>query len=173
MDFLQLAVKVALKNADKLWYVGAIMVSIVIAIVGVLKKFAFNRINNKGVRKTLLATSNIVASFITTAGYFAIDHINWRWFWLGGVITTIACILTYFVYENFHIRDVFHKIGSFAIDKFMYLLKLIWDKIFHKTDKNIKAEWKGVQKELETFAKNEMKEATKKFARADKELENL
>lgn len=173
MDFFVNAAKLLVLNAETLWYVGAIMVSIVITIIGVLKKFVFNHIANKGVRKTVLASSNIFLSFLTTAGYFWVDSRDWHWYWVGGAVTAITCILVYFIYENFHIRDVFHKIGSFAITKFSYLANVVWDKLFHKTDKNIKAEWKGVQKELQNFAKNEIKVATKKFAKADKELENL
>lgn len=173
MDFLQLSMKVALQNAEKLWYVGAILVSIVIALVGVLKKYGINHIQNKGVRKTLLATSNIVFSFISTAVYFVIDNINWRWYWVGGIITTFACIATYFVYENYHIREAVHKVGGYALGKISYLAKLVWDKLFNKTDKKIKVETKKVYHELKNYAQNEFKLATNKIAKADKELENL
>lgn len=173
MDFIFNALKYFLINAETLWYVGAIMVSVVITLIGVLKKFVFNHINNKGVRKTILASSNIFLSFASTAGYMWVEGGDWRWYWMGGCVTAIACILAYYFYENFHIREVVHKIGSFAIAKFMYIARLVWDKFFHKTDKNIEVEMKKVANELKAYAKSEIKVASKKFAKADDELKNL
>jgi hypothetical protein len=173
MDFIVTAVKIGLKNAETLWYVGAIMVSTVIMVIGLLKKPVFNHIKNKDARRTLLALTNIILSYAATACYFWVEGLNWRWYWIAGFITTVTSILTYFLYENFWIRNLVHTIGEFTIDKLAHLAKLIFSKSIGKSDKSIKAEFKQVTKELEHFAKVEIKSATKKLAKADKELENL
>jgi hypothetical protein len=172
MDFIQLAVKVGLDNAEKLWVVGAIMVSAIIFLVGTLKYFAFDKIKNKDLRKSVVAFSNIALSFGATSLYFLIEHINWRWYWVGAVITSITCIVIYWFYENSHLRELIHKIGSFAIDKFAYLAKVILAKLVAKTDKSVEQEFKKVTSELKTFAKNEMQIATKKL-KSDREFSNL
>jgi hypothetical protein len=146
---------------------GAIMVSIVITLIGMLKKFAFNHIKNKQARKTALATSNIIFSYATTAGFFWLDSKDWKWFMMGGAITTFTCIVVYFFYENFHLREVIHAIGNFAISKIVYVAKLA----FHKNADELKVEAQKACNEVKEFAKNELKK--KKRARADEELKNL
>lgn len=173
MDFIQLAFKVGIDNAETLWVVGAIMVSVVIAVVGILKPIAFNKISNKAIRKTILAFANIALSFVATLGYFLIEGINFRWYYIGAIITSVTCIVTYWLYENFHVRDLIHKIGAFAIDKFAYLAKIVLAKLVDKTDKSVNTEFKKVTSELQAYAKAEIKSATKKIAKADKELQNL
>jgi hypothetical protein len=173
MDFIALAFETMVKNAKTLLVAEAIMVSIVIMLIGVLKKVAFNHIHNKEVRKALLGLTNIAFSFGATFVYFLIKGIPFKWYWFGGLATSVACIIIYFLYENFYIRKAFHKIGTFAIDKFAYLAKLVWDKANNESDKSLNVEFKKVTQELNAYAKAEIKSATKKLAKADKELENL
>lgn len=149
------------------------MVSTIIVIIGILKPILFNRIPYKALRKTALALTNVGASFGATAIYFLIEGINWRWYVIGSFITAITTILTYWLYENTHFRDLIHKIGAFTIDKLAYLAKIVLAKLVNKTDKSVDAEFKKVTSELKAFAQAEIKSATKKIVKADKELQNL
>lgn len=173
MDFLQLAFKVMLGNAEKLMVAGAIMVSVIIMLVGALKHFVFSRIKNDDIRKTVLSLMSVALSFVATFAYFLIEGINWRWYVIGSLITSVACIIVYHFYENYHIRKLVHKIGSFAIDKFAHLAKVILAKIADMDDTSVEAEFKKVTQELTNFAKSEIKSTAKKIAKSDKELQNL
>lgn len=173
MDFLQLAFKVMLGNAERLMIAGAIMVSVIIMLVGALKHYVFNKIKNDDVRKTVLSLSSVAFSFVATFFYFLVESINWRWYWVGATLISVACIITYHFYENYHIRKLVHKIGNFAIDKFAYLAKVILAKIADKSDKSVVAEWNKVTNELKAYAQSEIKSTAKKIAKADKELQNL
>lgn len=172
MDYIQLAAKVILSNAQELMVAGAIMVSVIIMLVGMLKHYVFNRIKNDDVRKTVLSLASVGFSFVATFAYFLIEGINWRWYVLGSLLMSIACIVVYHFYENYHLRKLVHKIGNFAIDKFAYLAKVILAKIADNSDKSVEAEFKKVTQELNAFAKAEIKSASKRL-KHDKELENL
>jgi hypothetical protein len=173
MDFLQLAFKVMLGNAEKLMVAGAIMVSVIIMLVGALKHWVFNRIKNDDLRKTVLSLMSVVFSFIATFFYYLFENINWRWYVMGALVTSLACIVVYHFYENYHLRKLVHKIGNFAIDKFAYLAKVILAKIADSSDKSVAAEWNKVTNELKNYAQAEIKSTAKKIAKADKELQNL
>ena len=167
MGFIFTAFQNVFVNVEPILYTGAIMVSVVITLIGMLKKVAFDHIKNKQARKTVLATSNILFSYLSTAGYFWLDKKDWKWFMLGGAITTFACIVVYFFYENFHLREVIHAVGKFVISKFVYLVKLA----FRSTRAEFDAESKKVCNEIKEFTKNELK--SKKKSKVDEELKNL
>lgn len=173
MDFLQLAFKVMIANAERLMVAEAVMVSIVIMMVGMLKSAVSKRIKNEDVRKTVLSLMSVAFSFLATFVYFLIESINWRWYVIGAVLTSIACIITYHFYENYHLRKLVHKIGNFAIDKFAYLAKVILEKIASNSNKSVEAEFKQINKEIASFAKAEIKTAAKRIAKVDNELKNL
>jgi hypothetical protein len=173
MDFILLAVKVMIANAERLLVAEAVMVSIVIMAVGMLKNAVSKHIKNDDARKTVLSLMSVAFSFVATFVYFLIESINWRWYVIGAVLTSLACIITYHFYENYHLRKFVHKVGNFAIDKFAYLAKVILEKIADMSDKSVEAEFKKVTQELTSFAKAEIKSTAKRIAKADKELKNL
>ena len=171
MDFILLATKEILKHAEELALWSAVMVSMIIAFVGIIKPFVFP--NHKALRKTTLSLMNIVASFAATAIYFFVNNISWQWYYAGSFLMVVATIVTYHLYENFHLRDAIHKIGNFTIDKFACLAKVLLTKLVNKSEVNAKAEVQNVMKEVTAYAKTELKKTQKKSVKQDKELENL
>lgn len=173
MDFILLAFKVMIANAERLLVAEAVMVSIVIMAVGMLKNTVSKLIKNEDIRKTVLSLMSVAFSFVATFVYFLIESINWRWYVIGAILTSLACIITYHFYENYHLRTFVHKVGEYAIDKFAHLAKVILGKIADQNDKSVEVEFKKVTQELTSFAKAELKSTAKKIAKADKELKNL
>lgn len=171
MDFILLATKEILKHAEELALWSAVMVSMIIALVGMIKPFVFP--NHKALRKTTLSLMNIVGSFAATAVYFFVNGYSWKWYSAGSFLMVVSTIVTYHLYENFHLRDAVHKVGNFAIDKFACLAKVILTKLVTKSEVNAKAEVQNVVKEVTVYAKTELKKAQKKPVKHDKELENL
>ena len=162
-------------NAVKLYWrdlavVGAIMVSAIIVIIGLLKPIVFNRIPYKPLRKSALAFSDVLLSFIATAIYFVIRDINWEFYWLASLITSTACIITYWLYENTCFRNLIQKLGTLTIDKFSRVAKLA---ILNEDSKEIEAELKKATEEIKATAKTEIKAFSQKSLTKDKELENL
>ena len=171
MDFYQLAMKEIINHAEELAIWGTIMVSMIIAVVGMVKPFVFP--NHKALRKTTLSLMNIGASFASTAIYLGYNGYDWKWYFAGSFLMVVATIVTYHIYENYHLREAIHKVGSFAIDKFACLFKAIWTKIVKGGNVNVKAEAKNTFVEIATFTKTEIKKASKKAVKHDKDLENL
>ena len=89
---------------------------------------------------------------------------------MASLITSITCIITYWVYENTCLRDAIHKVGNLAIDKFATIAKMILN---NKDTKAIETEIKKATSELKATAKAELKLARKKNNKNDKEWENL
>lgn len=169
MEILQTLWEMVRANYQEYLIVGAIMVSAVIVFIGILKIALFNRIQCKLVRKVLLAFSNILFSFGATAIYFVIEHFTWQYYVHASIVVSVACILTYWLYENTCLRDLIDKIGSLTIKKF-FNVALMW---FNKSEKDeIEAEVKKVTKELKAATEKELKKA-KKSVKFDKELANL
>lgn len=110
-------VDLLLANWQKALYGGIIVVSAVIVIMGILK-VAFNKINNKLLRKFLLSFSSVVLVLPVTAIYFAGAGINFDYYWVGYGLCAFATIIVYWLYENTCLRDLIHKIGSLSIAKF-------------------------------------------------------
>lgn len=150
---------------------GAIMVSLIIAFMGIIKPL-YNHIPSKELRKSALAFTSIVFSFIATAVFFCIRKgTNWELYWIASLFTSIACIVTYWLYENIpYLRDSVHKILCFIIDRVAKILKMI---VNGSDSKEIKSEIKKATEELKATAKVELKAISKKTAKKDKELENL
>ena len=171
MDFLFLAFEQVLIHAEELALWSAVMVSMIIAFVGIIKPFVFP--NHKALRKTTLSLINIAASFAATAIYFFVNGINWRWYSVGSFLMVVSTIVTYHLYENFHLRDAVHKIGNFAIDRLACLAKVILTKIVTTSEVNAKAEVQNAMKEVTAYAKTELKKAQNKTVKQDRELENL
>jgi Ca2+/Na+ antiporter len=155
---------------QELAVVGAIMVSAIIVLMGILKPIAFNRIPYKALRKSALALSNVFLSFVATAIYFVIRDINWELYVLASLITSVACIVTYWLYENTHLREGIHKLGDLAIDKIAHIAKLA---LAGKDVKTIDDEIKKASEELKATAQSELKLHSKKSKKTDDEWKNL
>ena len=149
---------------------GAVMVSTIIVIIGLMKPFVFNHIKCKSLRKSALAFSNVFLSFVATAIYFVIRDINWELYWLASLITSTACILTYWLYENTHLREAIQKLANLAIDKFAKVAKMA---ISNADTKAVEAEIKKATEEFKATARAELKTVSKKSIKKDRELENL
>jgi hypothetical protein len=163
--------KEIINHAEELAIWGTVMVSMIIAVVGMVKPFVFP--NHKALRKTTLSLMNIGASFASTAIYLGYNGYDWKWYFAGSFLMVVATIVTYHIYENYHLREAIHKVGSFAIDKCACLLKAILAKFVKGDNVNVKAEVKSTFTQVATLAKSELKKASKKVAKHDKDLENL
>jgi hypothetical protein len=121
-------------------------------------------------RKFALAFSTILFSFAATAGYFLVEHIeDWEFYLHSSVGVSLLCIITYWLYENTCLRDLFDKIGSATIRKFVKIATMFFD---DKDKKEIEAEVDKVKAELKASTKAELKKASKSVKK-DRELENL
>ena len=149
---------------------GAIMVSAIIVIMGLIKPL-FNRISCKQLRKSALAFTSIFLSFLATACFFVIRRgTDWELYWIASLMTSLACIVTYWFYENTCLREAIHKIGNLAIDKVANILKMLLNE---KDAKAINSEIKKATEELKATARVELKSISKKSNKNDKEWENL
>ena len=150
---------------------GAVMISLIIGSMGLVKPL-YNLIPSKQLRKSALAFTSVLLSFVATAIYFGIrPDANWDIYWLASVGTTVGCILTYWLYEYIpYLRDFVHKIVCFVIDKVAKILKMI---VNGNDSKTINAEIKKATEELKATTKAEIKAISKKSTKKDKELENL
>lgn len=151
---------------------GAVMVSLIIAVIGFIKPW-IKRIPNEELRKSTLAFSSVLLSFVATAVYFGIirPDTNWDFYWIASLITSAACILTYWLYEYIpFVRAGVHKLLHFVINKAAHILNMIVD---GKNSKEINSEIKKAKNELEETLKNEVKSVSKKSNKNDDEWKNL
>ena len=109
---------------------GGIIVSCIIAFIGILKTVIINKIPNKIVRKVTLSILSILCSFGCTAVQFLIKNIEFANYLYIAIPTSLATILVYWVYENFAIRDLVLKIGNLTLGKVCKILTSLIKKIF-------------------------------------------
>ena len=73
----------------------------VIFFIGLLKTIkVFDKITNKDAKKGILFSLSIVLSFVGAAIYYVIKPFAWDWFWLYGLLQSIATIVLYAFYED-------------------------------------------------------------------------
>lgn len=101
---------------------GIIVACSVIFLMGILKKFVFNRVRNKLARKVLLSFGSVVLVFPITALYFVSDNISFTWYWWGCLLATVLTICTYWLYENTGLRNVIGMVGELTVNKWVKLL---------------------------------------------------
>ncbi len=123
--------KVLLANWHRAAMGGIIVACSVIFLMGVLKKFVFNKVQNKLARKVLLAFGSVVMTFPITALYFVTDSINFRWYWYGCAMTALLTIVTYWLYENTGLRNLIGVIGELTVNKW---LKVIYVAFMNKAE---------------------------------------
>lgn len=140
-----------------------IMVSAVIVLLGVLKKFIFNKIQNKLLRKIVLSILSIALVFGAVAVNFLIEKISFDHYLIYAGFCSVATIIIYWLYENTGLRDGLHKIGSLALSKTWGVFGAFLSKVAEgkKTDietdllqglDNVKA---SVKKEIPSFIKHD------------------
>lgn len=122
MTNVALMAKVLLHNWHRAAMGGIIVACSVIFLMGILKKFVFNRVQNKLARKILLSFCSVVLTFPVTALYFVSDNINFQWYWWGCLLTSILTILTYWLYENTGLRNVIGVIGELTVNKWVRVI---------------------------------------------------
>ena len=146
-----------------------IMVSAIIAAIGILKPIIFDKIPNKDVRKVALAGSNVVASFLSALVYFLTEGWDFKYFGIAGAALAICCIVTYWLYENTCLRNLITIIGSLALRKVFSIVSLAAT----TDDVNaVKAEINNAKTQLKTTTKSELKKTVNSI-KADKDLRNL
>lgn len=97
---------------------GLAVVCVIIVIMGMLKKFCFNKIKSKLLRKIALAFSSIVMVFPATALYFLSSSIDFKYYFYSCLALIVATIVIYWFYENTGLRNVINLIGKKTIENF-------------------------------------------------------
>ena len=110
---------------------GIIVTCSVIFLMGILKKFIFNKVKNKLARKALLYFCSIVLVFPITALYFVSDNISFTWYWWGCLLSAMLMIVTYSLYENTGLRNIIDLIGGLVVNKW---LKVIYEAFMNKAE---------------------------------------
>lgn len=146
-----------------------IMVSAIIVAIGILKPLLFNRIPNKHVRKAALAFTNVALCFATAFVYFLVRDINFDYYIITATALSIACIVTYWLYENTCLRDLIGLIGGITLRK---VLKVSLFALTTDDVEAVKTELKKTGAELKSYAKKELKKAPDKI-KGDKDLKTL
>lgn len=110
-------VNVLLENWKQALIGGAIVISAVIVIMGMIKKL-FDKVPNKYLRKFLLALTSVVLVLPVSAIYFVCAGIDYKYFWGDYALLASATIVVYWLYENTCLRELIHKIGSLTLGRF-------------------------------------------------------
>ncbi len=123
-EFIAKVATVFFANWQRALLGGIIVISTVIAILGILKKVLINKISNKTVRKVVLAMSSIVLVFPITALYYVGDSINFDWYLIGCGLCAVGTILVYWIYENTALRNFIHWVGNLTIGRLIQYIAL-------------------------------------------------
>ena len=169
MDF----VMSAFQNAQLFWQnyaiAGAIMVSIIIALIGAFKPIIFNRIKNDEMRRFALSMSNTAGAFASNALCFAFKQLDWSKYVVASIVLSVCCILIYHLYETVpYLRKSIEKVTEKLFGRFYEIGVLVAK---GATKAEIQAKVEQMTEELNQSVKNQFK-PTKK-SKKDKELENL
>ena len=157
-------------NSHNIFVYSVIMVSVIIAVIGILKPILFNKIKSKQLRKCTLAFSNVALCFISVFGVFIANRWwDFKYYLATSIALCIACILTYWLYENTCLRNLIETIGKIALRKLgnVALIALTNDEI-----EEIKTEAKKATAEIKALTEAELKKATTQMIK-DKDLEGL
>lgn len=142
-----------------------IMVSAVIVAIGLLKPIVFNKIQNKYIRKAALSFSNVIACFVLALVYFLIEGWHFKYFFIAGSALSIACIVTYWFYENTCLRNLIGVVGTIALRKIASVLKVA---ITQEDVNAVKAEIQSATAQLKATTKKEVAKIN-----TDKDLKGL
>lgn len=146
---------------------GIIVTCSVIFLMGILKKFIFNKVKNKLARKALLYFCSIVLVFPITALYFVSDNITFTWYWWGCLLSAMLMIVVYSLYENTGLRNIIDLIGGLVVNKW---LKVIYEAFIEKAENtDLKNQLAMTTEELKEEVRKEIHTAIKE----DKDLKGL
>lgn len=91
---------------------GTVVVSVVMFLMGVLKKLLINRIKYPLLRKVILAWLSIVVVLPVTYVSVLYNGFNQEYFWLIYGVNCVATIVIYWFYENTAFRDALALLGK-------------------------------------------------------------
>lgn len=162
-------VNVLLENWQQALVGGAIVISAVIVLMGMIKGL-FDKIPYKLLRKFLLALTSVVLVLPVSAIYFVCAGIDYKYFWGDYALLSVATIVTYWLYENTCLRDLIHKIGSLTLGRF---IKFLGSKFMGNSGAVTKEELKDFTDVLEADVHTEMNSAGSNFLPVQKEEEKI
>lgn len=146
---------------------GIIVTCSVIFLMGMLKKFVFNRVHNKLARKVLLSFCSVVLVFPATAIYFVSENIPFTLYWWSCLLFAILTIVTYWLYENTGLRNFIGFVGELTVNKWV---KVIYAAFMVKEDNTVtKNQLAMTTEELKEEVRKEIHNTIKE----DKDLKGL
>jgi hypothetical protein len=148
---------------------GVIMVSAIIAFMGILKKYFFDKIQNKTIRKIFLSLTSLIFAFVGTAIKFLVEGKNAEHYLYMAIPIAISTIVVYWFYESFGIRQGVHKLGNLTLNKVWTMLLNILKKVFSGKKVNVANE---VLAGLDTVKKSVITEIPN-YITHDRDVENL
>lgn len=169
-DFFVTAAQIALANWQRTLIGGGAVICSLIVFLGSIKGLVFGKIQNKQLRKSLLALTSIVLVLPFTAITFLIDRINFDYYWVACAAIAPCVILVYWFYENTNLRELINKIGEKTWNKLVvYFASIIVDKDNEKVQSAFVT---NVQKAMKLEEKSVKHQASVKTHK-DSELNNL
>lgn len=112
-------IQYAVSNYQTILVGGSIVVGVVIFLTGILKKFLFNKIQNKLARKIVLSFFSLVLAIPATLGIALYNKMDMNYFWVFYAINAVSTILIYWFYENTGLRDLLSLIGENTVSKLL------------------------------------------------------
>lgn len=159
------------KNWQDVVLYSAIIVCSVIAALGSLKPFVFNKIKNKLLRKIALSLSSLVLVMPFTALVFLAKPYSFDIYWYCVYALMLIEIIVYWLYENTGLRNGINKIGSFCFRK---IFVNICASVVDNDNKQARERLVATNKELKEFTKETIKSSlVSKNKEVDKDLESL
>lgn len=121
MDWMYQLLELFTSNWNTIVLGGLIVVGVVIFLMGTLKPVLFDKISNKGLRKTLLSLFSIILVFPATVVWMVSKGWEWNWglFWFLYCLNSIQTIVVYWFYEGTHLREALHLLGKKTIVKWI------------------------------------------------------
>lgn len=155
--------KFVLSNWKECLVGSVIVVSVVIFLVGCLKK-SCKRLS-KPLRKTLLFVTSLALVAPLTLGHMYLKNWGFNHFWVMYAINALTLVASYAGYENLHIREALHWIGRNTV---LRLFDAVY-KAFHSEKENTNTVLIQSTKQALSEAENLLKQHSYK----DDDLKNL
>ena len=169
MEYAYQIIQILFLNWQKALMGGVIVPCTVIFLMGILKRLLDNTqlFANKNVRKAFLSFVSLALTFPITAFYFLADGISFDYYWVGCILTCLATIVTYWLYENTCFRNLIHTIGATTVGKYWEAIKVIICE--KKKEKALSHSLAMPTEELKDVVKKEIK----KYVKEDTDLKGL
>lgn len=156
MEFIINTTQFVLSDWYRFLIGGIIVVCAIIVLEGLLKKAFLGKVQNKLLRKVLLAMASIILVFPATALYFVSDNIPFDYYWYGCVVVAVLTIITYWLYENTALRNGIAYIGNKTVVKFATVL---YYAVKNPDKVDVKNELYETNKQLKKTVKDKLKNA--------------